>query len=224
MDLVSWILLNFGNVQWIRLAVPQMFNELINRTLSWTILMFLSCQRVHQEAQIKFFQRAFFSSLKGDDLRVYKTVAVVGPLVWPWSSQKSEECCPQNFITKTHSTRRCPCVSVSFLQNSFYHAIIWFFVIIFVFLKRKCRSAERFLMSKNLELQDLRKSQVAETSSLPSSNVDELHQEISVRSTFNICVLCNICANKFTITPVKVCWRFFINSIIHEEIQEKESS
>lgn len=45
--------------------------------------------------------------------------------------------------------------------------------------KRKCRSAERFLMSKNLELQDLRKSQVAETSSLPSSNVDELHQEIS---------------------------------------------
>lgn len=36
-------------------------------------------------------------------------------------------------------------------------------------------------MSKNLELQDLRKSQVAETNSLPSSNVDELHQEISVR-------------------------------------------
>lgn len=36
-------------------------------------------------------------------------------------------------------------------------------------------------MSKNLELQDLRKSQVAETNSLPSSNVDDLHQEISVR-------------------------------------------
>uniref|UniRef100_A0A9I9DEZ5 RecF/RecN/SMC N-terminal domain-containing protein n=1 Tax=Cucumis melo TaxID=3656 RepID=A0A9I9DEZ5_CUCME len=45
--------------------------------------------------------------------------------------------------------------------------------------KRRCRSAERSLMSKNLELQDLRKSQVAETSSVPSSNVDELHQEIS---------------------------------------------
>ena len=44
-------------------------------------------------------------------------------------------------------------------------------------------------MSKNLELQDLRKSQVAETSSVPSSNVDELQQEISVRSTCNICVL-----------------------------------
>ncbi|XP_022990861.1 structural maintenance of chromosomes protein 6B-like isoform X2 [Cucurbita maxima] len=45
--------------------------------------------------------------------------------------------------------------------------------------KRRCQNAERILMSKNLELQDLRKSQVAGTSSLPSSNVDELHQEIS---------------------------------------------
>lgn len=50
-------------------------------------------------------------------------------------------------------------------------------------------------MSKNLELQDLRKSQVAGTSSLPSSNVDELHQEISVRSTCDICILCNIYTN-----------------------------
>lgn len=57
-------------------------------------------------------------------------------------------------------------------------------------------------MAKNMELQDLQKSQVAETSSLPSSNVDELHQEISVRSTCNFSVGCNIYTNKFTITPV----------------------
>lgn len=57
-------------------------------------------------------------------------------------------------------------------------------------------------MAKNMELQDLQKSQVAETSSLPSSNVDELHQEISVRSTCNVSVGCNIYTNKFTITPV----------------------
>ena len=37
-------------------------------------------------------------------------------------------------------------------------------------------------MSKKLALRDVKNSYVAETSSSPASNVDELHQEISVCS------------------------------------------
>lgn len=40
--------------------------------------------------------------------------------------------------------------------------------------------AERDLMSKKLALRDVTNSYVAESSSSPASNVDEIHEEISV--------------------------------------------
>ncbi|XP_057952688.1 structural maintenance of chromosomes protein 6B-like isoform X2 [Malania oleifera] len=45
-------------------------------------------------------------------------------------------------------------------------------------VKRRCVSAERDLMSKTLAMQDVKNSFVPESSSSPTSTVDELHQEI----------------------------------------------